>query len=479
VPETARGLPASPPQTLAADQSSIDLTVAGIGTLRVVATEGGSGLPLPVRVQVTPVTPAVPAPASFGADDAGQGRLHLDFPVDGKSVLQLAEGSYRVVVSRGYEYELFDEQVTVTAGQTVEVQPVLVRSVPTPGVLSADFHIHSYYSLDSADPVVYKVRGALAEGLELPVSSEHDYVVDFDPIVAQLGATAWARGMSSDELSTSTFGHFGVVPLTPRPDEPNRGAVRWQGMKPPAIFAAVRKLPESPALIVNHPMSTTAFKGYFADVSFDNATATGDALDWSDDFDAIEICNESDFASNRNGSVAAWLSLLRHGKVVFITGSSDNHKLTAEPVGYPRNFLRLGTDSPAEATPEAVRDAIKTGRSVVGGGLYMTVVGPGGIAPGGTVAGAGPHAFDVRVYAPGWVTAKTLEVIVDGETAQTLDLVPSVTGGPGRAYEATVDVAPTGPGPHFVVFHAAGAGDLAPVHPGKRPFAVSNPIFVQ
>jgi hypothetical protein len=29
-----------------------------------------------------------------------------------------------------------------------------------------------------------------------------------------------------------------------------------------------------------------------------------------------------------------------------------------------------------------------------------------------------------------------------------------------------------------VVFHAKGEADLSPLHPGRRPFAVSNPVFL-
>ena len=45
---------------------------------------------------------------------------------------------HRVIVSRGYEYELVDTEVTVSAGQTVQVLASLERSVDAPGALSAD-----------------------------------------------------------------------------------------------------------------------------------------------------------------------------------------------------------------------------------------------------------------------------------------------------------------------------------------------------
>ena len=30
-----------------------------------------------------------------------------------------------------------------------------------------------------------------------------------------------------------------------------------------------------------------------------------------------------------------------------------------------------------------------------------------------------------------------------------------------------------------VAFHAKDLGDLAPLHPGRRPFAFSNPVFLE
>lgn len=56
--------------------------------------------------------------------------------------------------------------------------------------------------------------------------------------------------------------------------------------------------------------------------------------------------------------------------------------------------------------------------------------------------------------------------------------IPADPPRPGKRYEATVDVAPAqSRARHWVVFHAKGDGDLSPLHPKKRPFAVSNPIF--
>ena len=87
----------------------------------------------------------------------------------------------------------------------------------------------------------------------------------------------------------------------------------------------------------------------------------------------------------------------------------------------------------------------------------------------------------MTVRSPGWLSASALEVIVDGVTTETRPLTATAgLPGPGKVYETTVDVAaPAQSKPrHWVLFHAkSDAADLAPLHPGRKPFAVSNPIF--
>ena len=155
-------------------------------------------------------------------DEAG-GRLHQEFAMDGQATLRVPPGRHRVLVSRGYEWEMHDVEVDVAAGETVDVAAPIHHSVDTTGVMCADFHIHSFFSADSNDPADHKVKGAIADGLDIPVSSEHEWVIDFQPIVESLGLERWALGMASQELTTFTWGHFGVVPATPVPGGFNNG----------------------------------------------------------------------------------------------------------------------------------------------------------------------------------------------------------------------------------------------------------------
>jgi len=77
------------------------------------------------------------------------------------------------------------------------------------------------------------------------------------------------------------------------------------------------------------------------------------------------------------------------------------------------------------------------------------------------------------------IDADTLETIVNGATVSVEPLLP-LGGGPSKKFvnQVTVDVDPKAPRT-WVVFHAKGETDLAPLHPGRRPFAVSNPVFLK
>ena len=440
---------------------------------------------LPVRVQVIPKLPLPATPDSYGVRDEVDGRLHQEFVLDGDETLVVPPGEHRVIVSRGYEWELSDTTVMAEAGKTVEIAAKLAHSVDTKDVLCGDFHIHSSYSADAEDPVEFKVKGALADGLDIPVSSEHDWVIDFNPVIAALGMSKWAFGMPSQELTTFTIGHFGVIPIRPKAEALNNGAFDWIGKNMEQVFDQTHAIEEKPVIIVNHPSVGVANQGYFASTSFNRATGKGADGKWSDHFEAVEVFNDSDYDKNESGSVADYYALLKSGKTAWMVGSSDSHHLISSPVGYPRTCMRFGHDDPQKLSPELVRDAVAAGSSTISGGLFLDVKGPGGERPGTTITTTGGKAtFTIRVGAPSWVSADTLEAVIDGVPSEGPQQLVPVAGhpGPGKLFEQTITVGidPATPR-HFVVFVARGekGKDLSPLHPTRRPFAVSNPYFLK
>jgi hypothetical protein len=114
---------------------------------------------------------------------------------------------------------------------------------------------------------------------------------------------------------------------------------------------------------------------------------------------------------------------------------------------------------------------------VISGGVYVDArIGAAG--PGDTVTGAGsPMRADVVVRAATWIDVDTIEVVVDGETVDTIPIMPGDAdpNDPAVRWRGEIPVQPAATG-GFVVIAAYGDRKLEPLH-DKKPFGVTNPIF--
>ncbi|MEJ7600473.1 MAG: hypothetical protein WKG01_21370 [Kofleriaceae bacterium] len=191
------------------------------------------------------------------------------------------------------------------------------------------------------------------------------------------------------------------------------------------------------------------------------------------------MLNDASWQDKRQTDVADWLGLLRAGRKVFAVGSSDSHELSSSPVGYPRTCIALGTDDPRQLTPNLVRDRLGAGNSTISGGVYITArLGTAG--PGDTTPGAGsPLEVDVTVRAATWIDVDMIEVVVDGQTVDTIPIMPADAdpSDPAIRWQGKVPIQTAATG-GFVIIAAYGDRTLEPVHPNRKPFGVANPIFV-
>lgn len=476
---------------VAADATAANITVPQSGTIQVTATDLAGALP--VRVQVVPRgASTVPVmPEAFGEPSITSGRLHVDYPLTGETFLPVPAGDWTVIVSRGYEYEVVEADVTVGAGETVPVIALMDRVVDTTGVQCGDFHIHTRRSNDSGDDPTEKLRSALADGLELPVRTEHEYVDSFQPLIEELGLGAWAFGIGSVEMTSfQIWGHMNVFPLDPDPTRVNAGAPLWQSyptaddpdaaletLNPIAVFEAARARPEAPTIIINHPTGGTE---YFDYAGFDRESGLVDRPEyWDEEFTLVEIFNDASWQEVRNGRAEDWFALLDSGRPIFAVGSSDSHGISSSPVGYPRTCIEVGTDTPSSLGADQVRDQLAAGHATVSGGIYLDVS-VGAAGPGDTATGTTTTAqLSVKVQAATWVDVDALEIVVDGVgTVMPIEPGDADPLDPVIRFEQTIPIT-VAAGGSWVVVGAYGDADLEPVHPGSIPFAASNPIWLE
>jgi len=368
-------------------------------------------------------------------------------------------GTYDLVVSRGPEYEVHRDRVTIAAGQTVTRSVRLTRAFASPGWISADVHLHSGPSTDSGLPIEDRVLACAAEGLDLAVSTEHNFLADYDPAISKLQLTDWITAIVGIELTTFEMGHFNAYPLEVDPGSTRGGEFVWTRQKPADMFDQLRGLGRDPAstiIQVNHPREQVL--GYFASFFLDSETgdpyipsglravfapygAEFQPESFSYDFDAIELITGKHFFAVHSyrapdplppgpfpdpqpvageivrgtdgrpvypGTVESWFTLLDRGLRPSGMGSSDSHNLLDE-AGYARTYIYVGAgkDVPGGFTEAEVVSAIRAHHTLATNAplLEMTIA---DAMIGDEVRGGPSVDVRIRIHAPTWAAVDHL-----------------------------------------------------------------------
>jgi hypothetical protein len=427
-------------------------------------------------------------------------------------------GAYRVVCSRGIEYDTTTSGIVVREGEISTVDVVLHHVVNTDGWVSGDYHMHSINSVDSAMPIGDRLGHAAAEGLDIACSTDHNFVTDYTPTILRAGLKDWIQGMIGLEMTTLEIGHFNGFPLSYDPGPITKGSFAWSGRPPGDIFSDLRGLGrfgrDNTIIQVNHPRDTIL--GYFQDYHLN--PDTGEVEDstsllqpigpefgkdrYSTAFDAIELFNGKRFDLLRSyrvpdvlpppplpmdvppagtvlrdkdgkvafpGALEDWYALLNKGLIYTATGNSDSHNSLDEPA-YPRTYTPVSDDRVGAISEIDVVNAIKNQRAMVTNGPFIRVSVSGrachnqkGDDLQKTACGMGEVAstmgasvkVDVSVDVAPWIKIDTVRILRGGEVAET------VRG--DNASLASVSRMITATGDTFVVVEVEGAKSMWPV----------------
>jgi hypothetical protein len=435
----------------------------------------------------------------FGAEPAHASRDSSDVSLaglaDDPAELTLAPGRYRVLATRGPEYEVRELAIETRPGEAVALEiPPLARAIETPGWIAADLHVHAEPSDDSTLPLSERVASFVAQGGEVLVATDHDRVTDYAPLLRELGLASEIASLSGVEITSTvhgaanpeTSGHANVFPLAPDPLAYRDGTPAHEGRRLRDLVARIRALGGQRLVQLNHPRGREGERGdlnYFthlavADEGFDptrplahernRALVEPDAASGLRDldFDVIELLNGERLAGYRLVR-ADWLSLLLQGEFRAATANSDSHG-ARQLVALPRTYVRVADDRPAALDAPALLAAVRAGRSTGSTGPFLEAE-LGGAGPGERFAGASGE-LRVRVHAAPWVPVSRARVYVNGALA---------AGGAIHAGEEA-RYALAFAGDAFVTVEVEGdAGDVySAVAPGFTPFAFTNPIFV-
>ncbi len=443
-----------------------DLTLGTTGSVAYQLTAGGVSSPGKLIFQ------------AYGTDGALDSRLDPDlgprntaeasgnyvYTATGGGEVAVPAGTYRVTVTRGPEYTLsVTDRLEVPAGGTVPLTAALERVVDTRGWLAADFHQHCTNSDDSPVGRRDRVISNVAMGLEYVASTDHDFVTDLEPLVAELGLSPVFHSMPGNEISTLTMGHFNAFPLTPDANIPDGGALDWNDLTAGEIYEAAKRDPAHPLTQLNHGRS--GLLGQLDYVGYDRTTGKTERPFYTN-FDALEVNLTQDLLFD-------WYSLLNQGYTFTATGNSDTHRLKGSEVGQLRNYVHAGTDDPRSVSPKALVDALRAHRSTWTSGPFLTMEVDGRAQIGDSLTDTdGLVDVHVRVQAAPWIDVDFVEVIGNGLPLAHLPVPPSTSV---TRLDTTVTVRVSED--TWLVATALGDTVAAPAQ-DEHPAAFTNPVWV-
>lgn len=459
--------------------NDVSLAVPQCARVTVSVLDGDSASPLPARVTFIRLdgTPsAYPPSDARPAQKTWSGSISAVAYVTGDDEdVRLPAGTYQVTASRGLTYEIEQRTITLEAGTNDPEDFTITRAIDTTGWLSADFHIHGWWSPDSYVPWDIRARQAATEGLDLPILTEHVYLGDTTDEIDAVGVHDHVVPIVAQEVTTFAFGHFNAFPLVWDASKPNRGAVFPYDKDPHELFQAIRDQHAGDEIIqVNHPRGVGP-GSYFTYVGLDAAEDTQKKPEeWSTNWDAIEVFNGG---CGGGEPVDDWIGLTNHGYGKVLASGSDSHSESGL-IGTPRNWIRI---EPADvrADSQNLVPVVRDRNLFVSCGPFVRfeATGTDGVSSGlgSLVAGdGGDVTLSVSVEAPSWMLIDQVRLWENGLVVDVID----VTTAPDPVIRLVHDwsVAPAADAWYSV--EVVGHGSMAPITFDGPPYALTNPIEV-
>jgi hypothetical protein len=426
---------------------------------------------------------------------------------DGRLEATVRPGKYQLIATRGPEYEITSVDVELRAGSLTTKQMQLKRAYDTPGWISGDFHVHSQPSTDSGLPIEERVTSCAAEGLEVAVATDHNYITDYAPVIASSGLDPWLLGIPGLELTTFETGHFIGYPLKVDPGSTRGGEFVWANQPPASLFKQLRDLAipgEDSVVQIAHPRDQIL--GYFAQFFIDQDTGEpypptgivgifapyGDELQpdkFSYAFDAVELLTGRKTESIHTfrapdplppgpfpdpqpvpgevvvgkdgrptfpGTVETWFTLLDRGHTATGMGASDTHHLLGDEPGDARTLLYVGegNDVPGGFDRKAVVHSLREHHAITTNAPFVDMhINGAGI--GDTVTASGTVTVEIDVRAPSWGKVDTLVVYMNSQVVQTIP-IPT-----GTSFTTSITVTPATDS--WVVAEVTGTQNMFPV----------------
>lgn len=380
--------------------------------------------------------------------------------------VRLPPGDYTIYAGRGFEYSVDSLVISAKDGDHLHHRFVLQREVNTRGWIASDTHVHTYtYSRHGDATTRERVISLAGEGIEMPVSTDHNLYVDFSAELDSISKEHRQVKMSlvaGDEVTTKV-GHFNVFRVPEgSPMIDHRGETWGQ------IADALVRVPTR-VVILNHARDIhNGFRPF--DPSRHLASVGMDKDDWILPANAMEVINSGSQQSDFKQLFFDWQGMLNGGKFLTPIGSSDSHDVNRYIVGQGRTYVRGRDEDPGAVDVDEALNSLGDGKVLVSCGL-LTHIRVNGTGPGELVKTGGSIEVELDVLGPAWSHAEVVELYMNG--IKIKEALIRYQGGPIAEHFSWQVGVPD----HDVFFTALAygrAGEL-PFWPIAKPYQPASP----
>jgi len=439
----------------------------------------------------------------LGPTDRAHGCRDQWHSATGSFEVPLPPGDYRIVVTRGPEFDAITRDISLEPAGRVEYAGTLVRSVETPGWISADFHNHSTPSGDNTCGTPDRLINLAAEHIEFAPTTEHNRLYDWAPTIEALGLVPFLATVPGMEL-TGRGAHLNAFPLEPDPRLQDGGAPVWQ--QDPRINAILLRDWQGGDpdrwVHLNHPDMSENFIDRSKDGTPDGGyLLLGSFLDGleTQNYRGSMLLSGTPFSIHPSRTGVGrqvtphrefiWLQLLNQGLRVWGIGVADAHHVYGNGVGSWRTYLPSASDEPSEIDWREISRHAKEGRIIVTSAPYLEVETAAGTIAGGTevlASGENTVSLKVRVQCANWYEIDRVQVLVNGAQDPRYNFTkashPERFHGGVVSFDETLEIAleedahliVVAVGENTTLQRGFGTSDQAAIH----PMAYNNPIFV-
>lgn len=335
----------------------------------------------------------------------------------GYPLIPVPAGDYTVYVGRGFEYSLARLELTTSPNNVTAESVLLVREVPTEGYVACDTHVHTRTHSGHGDSTVEERMITLAaEGIELPIATDHNVHIDHRPFAKAAGVEKFFTPVIGNEVTTPV-GHFNIWPVKPGAAPPEYKLNQWD-----AVGESIAKVPGVKAVILNHARDVHSGVRPFGPKLFNDAV--GERLDGQKvPGNAMEVVNSGANQTDILQLFHDWMALLNSGQSVTPAASSDSHDVARHFVGQGRTYIRCDDSDPGNIDVTAAAESFAAGHVLVSYGLLAELTIDEQFRSGDLATGDNSQLdVHLRVLGPRWTSASHIWIYANGQRIREIDL---------------------------------------------------------